>query len=328
MNVRIAALIVASCLPVAAAEPPPIVPANARLETLFDGGVFTEGPAAAPDGTIYFSDITGSARSREAGHIWRYDPRTGAVEIFRSPSGMANGIVFDLEGRMIVAEGADYGGRRVTRTDMASGRAERLATRFQDRLLNSPNDVAVDARGRIWFTDPRYVGPEPIEQPVQGVYRIDPDGTVHLVVADARKPNGVAISPDQATLYVASTDNGATGPLPAGMSPSEGRLAILAYDLAADGTARFRGVFVDFAAGGFADGLTVDHAGNIYCGCGPLGVRIYAPDGREIGAVPTPEVATNVEFGRGNDRRWLYITAGKGLYRVRLASEGFHPADR
>ncbi|HVR43567.1 MAG TPA: SMP-30/gluconolactonase/LRE family protein [Thermoanaerobaculia bacterium] len=305
----------------------PIIAPGARLETLFSGGVFTEGPAAAPDGTIYFSDITGSARSREAGHLMRYDPRTGEVIVYRSPSGMANGIAFDLEGRMIVAEGADFGGRRVTRTDMASGKSERLATHFGGRRLNSPNDVTVDARGRIWFSDPRYVGDEPIEQPVQGVYRIDPDGSLHLVVADAGKPNGLAVSPDQKTLYVASTDNGATGALPEGMSPRALPLSILAYDLGEDGSARLREVLVEFGEEGFADGLTVDLAGNLYCGCGPLGVRVWSPDGRELATIPTPASATNVEFGRGADRRTLYVTAGGALHRIRLRTEGFHPAD-
>ena len=271
------------------------------LETLFEGGLFTEGPAAAPDGSIYFSDITGSARSREAGHIWRFDPKTKRTRIYRSPSGMANGIIFDQRGRMVVAEGADFGGRRVTRTDMTTGRSETLAALFDGRRLNSPNDLTLDARGRIYFSDPRYVGNEPVEQPLQGVYRIDADGSVHLVVADAGKPNGVAISPDQKTLYVAATDD-----------PAE-RWQIVAYDLAEDGSASFRKVLVDLKGRGYADGLTVDSAGNIYCGCGPLGARVFSPAGEEIGGVTTPAHATNVEL----TREYLYITAGRGLYRAR-----------
>jgi gluconolactonase len=288
---------------------------DAKLERVWDGGVFTEGPAAAPDGSVYFSDITGSAKSREAGHIMRYDPRTKEVRVFRSPSGMANGMIFDLDGRLIVAEGADFGGRRVTRTDMKTGKSERLATEYNGKPLNSPNDVTIDARGRIYFTDPRYVGKESVEQPVMGVYRIDPDGSVHRVVDDAGRPNGVAISPDQKTLYVAATPN-----------PKD-RNAILAYDLASDGSAKFRKQVVDFSSGGYADGLTVDKAGNIYCGCGPLGVRVYSPAGEEIGKIATPAEATNVEFGRGRDRSILYVTAGGALYRVRTGTQGFHPAD-
>src|SRR5688500_12092443 len=290
------------------------VAAPPKLETLFEGAVFTEGPAAAPDGTIYFSDITGSAKSREAGHIMRYDPKSGSVSVFRSPSGMANGIMFDLQGRMVVAEGADNGGRRVTRTDMRTGKSERLATAWNGKPLNSPNDLTIDRSGRIYFTDPRYVGAELVEQPVQAVYRIDPDGSVHQIITDAGKPNGVAISPDQKTLYVAGTPN-----------PQE-KLTILAYDLGADGSAKFRNVVVELKTG-YADGLTVDRTGNIYCGCGPLGVRVFSPKGNEMASIPTPAEATNVEFGRGKDRRTLYVTAGGGLYRVRLQPEGFHPAD-
>lgn len=272
------------------------------LETVWEGGLFTEGPAAAPDGSIYFSDITASARSNEGGHIWRYDPKTGKTRIYRSPSGMANGIIFDQQGRMVVAEGADFGGRRVTRTVMGSGRSEVLARTYEGKPLNSPNDLTIDARGRIYFTDPRYVGAEPIEQPVQGVYRIDPDGSLHLIISDAGKPNGIAVSPDQRTLYVAITDDAA------------GRLQIAAYDLREDGSASFRKVAVDLKGRGYADGLAVDSAGNIYCGCGPLGARVFSPDGEELGGVATPAHATNVEIAGSV----LYITAGRGLYRVRI----------
>jgi gluconolactonase len=307
MRTTLIATAVLMAIGVAAVAAPP------KLETLFEGAVFTEGPAAAPDGTIYFSDITGSAKSREAGHIMRYDPKSGSVSVFRSPSGMANGIMFDLQGRMVVAEGADNGGRRVTRTDMRSGKSERLATAWNGKPLNSPNDLTIDRSGRIYFTDPRYVGAEPVEQTVQAVYRIDPDGSVHQIITDAGKPNGVAISPDQKTLYVAGTPN-----------PQE-KLTILAYDLGADGSAKFRNVVVELKTG-YADGLTVDRAGNIYCGCGPLGVRVFSPEGDQVASIPTPAEATNVEFGRGQDRRTLYVTAGGGLYRVRLQAEGFHPA--
>lgn len=276
-----------------------LVASAAPVETLFDSGMFTEGPAAAPDGSIYFSDITASARSREAGHIWRYDPRTGETRVYRSPSGMANGLAFDARGRLIAAEGADRGGRRLTRTDMTTGRSEVLASSYDGRPLNSPNDLAIDARGRIYFSDPRYVGDEPVEQPVEGVYRIDTDLSLHLILAGVPKPNGLAISPDQKTLYVAST---------------EGTASILAYDLSAEGTVSGRRLFVAFGKGEYADGLTVDDAGNLYCGCGPLGARAWSPGGAVIATWPTPGAATNVEVAGET----LYITAGGGLYRVRI----------
>src|SRR5262245_23118446 len=160
-------------LPLGARAADPLVPKDAKLEKLFDAGkILTEGVAVAPDGMVYFSDITFSHVSKdkkgaiEAGHIWKYDPKTGKTTIFRSPSGMSNGIKFDAEGNMIVAEGADYGGRRVTRTDMKTGKSYIIAGLFEGRPFNSPNDITIDEKGRIYFSDPRYLGHEPVDQPV------------------------------------------------------------------------------------------------------------------------------------------------------------------
>src|SRR5947209_4066238 len=180
-----------------------IVPEDAKLEKVFGGGmVLTEGVAVAPDGMVYFSDITFSHVSKEttgrleAGHIWKFDPTTGKTTIFRSPSGMSNGLKFDAEGNLIVAEGADYGGRRVVKTDMKTGKSYILAALFEGRPLNSPNDLTLDEKGRIYFSDPRYLGHEPIDQPVQAAYRIHRDGSIHRIITDAGKPNRVSVSPD------------------------------------------------------------------------------------------------------------------------------------
>src|SRR3989440_757743 len=201
----------------------PVVPPDAKLEKLFDGGlVLTEGVAVAPDGMVYFSDITFTHVSRErkepleAGHIWKYDPKTGKATIFRSPSGMSNGLKFDADGNLLAAEGADFGGRRVTRTDMKTGKSYIVAGLFDGKPLNSPNDITIDEKGRIYFSDPRYLGHEPIDQPVQAVYRVDPKGKITRIITDAGQCNGVCISPDQKTLYVVSNDNRHFGirPLP------------------------------------------------------------------------------------------------------------------
>ena len=306
---------------------PSIVSPNTKVELLFNDGLFTEGPAVAPDGSLYFSDITWTDQSgMQAGYIWRYDPGSGQAKVFRSPSGMSNGIIFDLEGRMVVAEGADFGGRRVTRTDMTTNKSKILAGLYRGRPFNSPNDLAIDESGRIYFTDPRYSGHEPVEQPVMGVYRIDPDGTVSLIIADAGKPNGIVVSPDQKTLYVARLDNGAMAMrLPEGLKTSWGPGAILAYDLAPDGTAKFRKTLVDVSPKIGIDGMAIDVDGNIYATMkNPVGVYVYSPEGKELAFIPTPESPDNVTFGRGPTNKTLYIAAGHSIYSIKLNREGYH----
>jgi gluconolactonase len=302
----------------------PIVVPGARLEKVFGEGFFLEGPAQGPDGAIYFSDITQTWRTgMAAGHIWRHDPRTGETRIFRSPSGMANGIRFDAQGRMVVAHGADFGGRNITRTDMTSGRATILAGLHNSRPFNAPNDLDIDTAGRVWFTDPRYFGHEPVEQPVMGVYRIDPDGPVRLVLADVSRPNGIAVSPDGRALYVTEADFLlADRRIPASVPWRNGDMHILRYDLSPDGTPGNRRVLLNYAAegGGGADGIRLDRNGNIYAAVQTArsGVRVYTPEGREVAFVPTPEKPTNVELAAVDGRTWLYITAiaGGGLYRI------------
>jgi gluconolactonase len=311
-----------------------IVPPGAKLEKLFDGGVvLTEGVAVAPDGMVYFSDITFSHVSKdkrgfmEAGHIWKFDPKTKKATIFRSPSGMSNGIKFDAEGNMIVAEGADFGGRRIIKTDMKTGKSYILAGLFEGKPFNSPNDITIDEKGRIYFSDPRYLGHEPIEQPVQAVYRIDPDGSIHRIITDAGKPNGVCVSPDQKTLYVVSNDNGHWGieRMPKDAPVRKGLMALLAYDLIPDGSAKFRKILVDYAPQDGPDGMTCDVEGNLYVAVRDEtrpGIYVYSPQGKELAYIKT-EIPTNVCFGRGAESKTLYITAGKSLYRIRLNKDGY-----
>jgi gluconolactonase len=317
----------------------PIVPADAKLETVFDGGmVLTEGVAVAPDGMVYFSDITFTHVAKEkkipveAGHIWKYDPSTGKTTVFRSPSGMSNGLKFDADGRLLAAEGADFGGRRVTRTDLKTGKSTIIAGLFEGKPFNSPNDITLDEKGRVYFSDPRYLGHEPVDQPVQAVYRIDTDGSIHRIITDAGKCNGVAVSPDQKTLYVVSNDNGSfgIGRIPKDVPLRKGQMALLAYDLAADGTAKFRKVLVDYAPQDGPDGLVCDKEGNLYVAVRDEtrpGIYVYSPDGKELDYIKT-EVPTNVGFGRGKEAKTLYITAGKSLYRIAVTKEGYQLPER
>jgi gluconolactonase len=311
-----------------------LVPKDAKLEKVFDGGkILTEGVAVAPDGMVYFSDITFSHVSKddkgaiEAGHIWKFDPKTGKTTIFRSPSGMSNGIKFDADGNMVVAEGADFGGRRVTRTDMSTGKSFIIAGLFEGKPFNSPNDLTIDLKGRIYFSDPRYLGHEPLEQPIQAVYRIDTDGSIHRIITDAGKPNGLCVSPDQKTLYVISNDNGSfgIGRLPKDAPLHKGEQALLAYDLAADGSVKFRKKLVDYSPQDGPDGMVADVEGNLWVAVRDEtrpGIYVYSPEGKELAYIKT-ELPTNVGFGRGDESKTLYITAGKSLYRIKVGKEGY-----
>lgn len=308
-----------------------VVPANATTEKIFGNGIFLEGPVSAPDGSIYFSDITNPLTTGgQLGHIMRFDPATGQTTTFRSPSNQSNGLEFDASGNLIVAEGGNFGGRRITRTDMKTGRSIAIALNYNGRAFNSPNDLTIDERGRVWFTDPRYSGPELIEQPVMGVYRVDSAGSVALVIANSGKPNGIVVSPDQRTLYVASNDNGSTGPLPPGVPSQPGRRAVLAYDIRDDGSATFRNILVEWPDRG-PDGIAVDVDGNVWVTIASAqqpSVCAYAPDGMLHGCIAIPEVPSNVAFGRGADASTLYVTARTGLYRVKVGRVGYQIPSR
>jgi gluconolactonase len=302
---------------------------GAKLEKIYGGGHLTEGVAVAPDGTVFFSDITFTTETgMQAGHILRYDPKSGKTVVYRSPSGMSNGLKFDAQGGMVAAEGADFGGRRITRTDLATGKSVILAGLFEGKPFNSPNDIAIDVQGRIYFSDPRYLGHEPIEQPVMAVYRLDPDGKVHRIITDASKPNGVAISPDQKTLYVVTNDDGLLGfdRLPKGTAALKGRMELAAYDLHADGSATFRRRLVNYAPEDGPDGLVCDAAGNLFTAVRNekrFGISVYSPGGEELAHLPTPERPTNVGFGRGSEATTLYITAGGSVYRIKTLAPGY-----
>ncbi|MBL7697487.1 MAG: SMP-30/gluconolactonase/LRE family protein [Chitinophagaceae bacterium] len=305
-----------------------IVDSNSKIKEVFAGGEGTllEGPTMAPDGTLYFTDLAFTEfEGMKAGIIWKFNPQTGEAKVFRSPSGMANGLAFDTDGNLIACEGADFGGRRIVKTDMKSGKSVILAGLFNNRPFNAPNDLVIDNKGRIYFTDPRYFGKEPVDQPVNGVYRIDTNGTVNLIIANASQPNGIAISPDNKTLYVANFDVGGAGFLPESFKGpiSETSGAILHYTLLPDGNVQFKGIFIDLGNRG-ADGMKVDIEGNIYLALGEK-IGIFSPDGRKIVDVDIPnKSATNLCFGRGKLNKTLFITTGKKLYSLEVKKEGFH----
>jgi len=321
---------------------PAFVPAGAKLERIFDGGcMLTEGVAAGHDGMIYFSDITftkfckdPSGKYLQAGNIWKYNPQNGQTTIFRSPSGMSNGIKFDRDGNMIAALGADYGGRMLVKTDMKTGKSYILTGLYNGRPYNALNDITIDEKGRMYFSDPRYLGHEGVYQDGVAVYRLDPDGSVTRVATDCGKCNGVLISPDQKTLYIIGNDNGwlEFQNLKEGEKTLQGHHQLQAYDVdPASGNLSNRRVLIDYTARdkpcSGPDGMVADTEGNIWmasrCEYRP-GVQVLSPDGKELAYISTgKELPTNVGFGRGADSNLLYLTSGKSLYKIRVGKKGY-----
>lgn len=295
---------------------------GAKLETAASMA-FTEGPAYHADGVVYFSE---SVTDR----IMKFVPsRQGdntdmAAETFRQPSGLANGLAFDQQGRLLACEGAGRGGnRRVTRTEM-DGRVTVLADSYMGKRFNSPNDLDIDTQGRIYFTDPRYGDRSDMEMDKEGVYRIDPSGKLVRLIDDLERPNGIGVSPDQNTLYV--VDN---NPI------LHGSRKIYAFNLEPDGSVGKRRVIYDFGASRGGDGMCLDSLGNLYIAAGlntpappaeggPAkgGIYVISPLGKQIDFIAIPEDAvTNCTFG-DPDLKTLYITAGKTLFRIRLSVRG------
>jgi gluconolactonase len=319
----------------------PIVPEGAKLERLFTrttklSGGLTEGPAVAPDGSIYFTDMPFGA---DAGMILRFDPATRNVSVLTAESGKANGLTCDANGDLVACEGADGGGRRVARWNIKTGKSQTVADKYQGKRLNSPNDLCIDTQGRIYFSDPRYLGNEPRELEHRAVYRINTDGSVVEVTHDVEKPNGVALSPDQKTLYVGDHNNGTDKIDPSLPPPKTGAMKVYAFPLSADGLVSGpKKTLVDFGAENGCDGMCVDAQGNIYLTCRSLkrpGLMVIDPTGKEIAFVATGRpnqngakepvgLPSNCEFGIGADDSMLYLTIDKSLYRIRLKVPGYH----
>ena len=306
---------------------PKILPANAHLETLWEKGGFTEGAAAGPDGKMYFSDFAQPFDARPA-RIMKFDPQTKKTTIHCADSKMANGLMFDRKGRLIACCASPIGGARALVQVLPNGTIKPLVPKFQGKRFNSPNDLVIDSKGRIYFSDPKYVGPEKMELKSMNVYRFDPDGSIRQVTTDIDKPNGVMLSPDGKTLYVAETDNG-TAEAERVTDAKMGRMTLNAFPVKSDGTLGKKKVLVNFGKNVGIDGMTVDKQGHIYGAVRSakrFGIVVFSPKGKELVYIETPTLPTNCCFGKKAARNILYITAGKGFYRIHLKIPGHHPA--
>jgi gluconolactonase len=286
-----------------------LVDPNAEAERLGTGFTFTEGPIWNPEGRfLLFSDMPGDTRRR-------WDEQGGARDLL-SPSNKGNGMTLDAEGRLIVCEHTTSSVVRMD-PDGTGKRREVLASHYEGKELNSPNDVVVHSSGAIYFSDPTY-GRMPgfgvkREQDLefQGVYRLPPGGgEPQLLIDDFVQPNGLCFSPDESLLYVNDTD----------------RANIRVFDVAGDGTISNDREFAsgigtgDLATGELVDGMKCDERGNVWV-TGPKGVWAFSPQGERLGVIEIPENVGNIHWG-GPDWSWLFVAASTSLYRVETKVTG------
>jgi len=278
-----------------------IIQPTGPVELIQDNFQFTEGPAAASNGSVYFSDIP-------AATIQRLDAG-GKISVFTAESKHTNGMIFTSDGRLL---GCQMDGA-VVQYDLATGKvAKVLADSFKGKRFNAPNDLIIDKDGGIYFTDPLYRAPEPLPQEVQAVYYISRDEIVSRVTEPIAAPNGIALSPDVSKLYV----------IPSMQSK------MLVFDVLSPGKLGEPSVLCTVrqpegqtSTGG--DGMVVDESGNLYITT-HIGVQIFSASGAAIGLIEIPEQPANVTFG-GVDRKTMYITARTGVYRVRMPIAGLAP---
>jgi sugar lactone lactonase YvrE len=282
-----------------------ILPADSRMEELGAGYSPAEGPIwVASGGYLLFSDIMGDT-------IYRWTPAEG-MTTFRHPSGKANGNALDKQGRLLTCE---HFNRRISRTE-PDGSIVSLASHYQGKRLNSPNDIIVKSDGTIYFTDPPYglilekrKGWEEMQElRYFGVFRFSPETrTLTLLANDFTRPNGLTFSPDESLLYINDTE----------------RMHIRVFDVTHDGLITNGRIFAEVAGDfetGRPDGLKVDRVGNVYC-TGGGGIWVFDPAGQHIGTIPVPKKSVNFAWG-DHDWRTLYITCVGGVFRTRVNVPG------
>lgn len=284
-----------------------VVPSDAEIRLLVDGHEWTEGPVWVPElDSFLYSEIPSNAihrwSSTDGASLW-LQPSGYTGDVPRAGEKGSNGLTLGLDGSLLIAQ---HGDRRIAKLEAGWSNPEprftTLADSYQGQRLSSPNDLVVRSNGDIYFTDPPYGLEQRDEDPlkeldVDGVYRLSPDGSVGLVVSDLRRPNGVALSPDENTLYVSAVG------------------VIMAYDILADGTLAVSRLFHD----GGADGLAVDQQGRLYAAASRRGVLVLDSDGLHLGSIIPGDRVSNVTFGEEGST--LFIT-GVQVVSIHLRSKG------
>jgi len=292
-----------------------IVPKDARIEKLAGGFTFIEGPLWRPFGALWFSDVVGNV-------VRQWSPDGKVIEILNPggydgnalpPGGFVgpNGEIADRDGAVLICQ---HGNRRIARLSKDK-KVTTLVDKFEGKKLNSPNDLVYRSDGSLYFTDPPYGLPKGDDDPAKelkfnGVFKLS-KGNLQVIIKDLTRPNGIALSPDEKTLYVGNSD--------------EKRKIWMRYDVASDGTVSNGNVLADVTGekqDGLPDGMKVDSEGNIYA-TGPGGIWVFSPDGKHLGTIKPAEVPANC--GWGDDGKSLYMTARTGLYRIKLSIEGKRP---
>ena len=291
-----------------------LVPRDAAIEKVAGGFEFTEGPLWRPEGTLWFSDVTGNVvRSLSpAGQATVLIPKAGGET--NAPAGSfigPNGMIADKDGYVLLCQ---HSNRRIVRVAKDLTLAPYLE-KFEGKRFNSPNDLVYRSDGTLYFTDPPYgllkQDDDPAKElPYNGVFRYA-GGKLTVEIKDLTRPNGIALSPDEKTLYVSNSD--------------EKKKIWMRYDVAPDGSISNGRLFADVTAEtdkGVPDGFKVDSQGNLWAS-GPGGIWVFAPDGKHLGTLKTPEIPANCNWG--DDGKTLYITAETGVYRIKLAVMGEKP---
>jgi len=266
------------------------IPDGTEIELIANGFQFVEGPVWNDTLGLLFSDLS-------VNKVYKWTEED-SISIFLNPSSNSNGLTYDLEGHLILAQ---TGLRRVTRRE-SGGSLTSLADTFNGKKLNSPNDLAVKSDGAIFFTDPPFNIPPGQQQELTfaGIFRISPTGELQLLDSTLNLPNGICFSPDETKLYV---------------NNSQARI-IYVWDIIDDSTIANKREFARINPTGYADGMKVDSSGNLFC-TGPLGVWVFSPEGDLLDTILVPINPTNCNWGN-EDRKTLYITAGNSVYRIRI----------